>query len=424
MIPKAIGNLFLRLGESSSVLPENSGLRFYSLGTAKTPRLAVSCKMKTMKNLLLIFLTLITHFAFGQKSRTYLFVGTYTNGKPDKGIYIYEFNCMTGNLKMVSTGDSITNPSFLTLSPAGDYLYACTDTKLPEEGSVSAFKIDSVKGTLTFLNKQKSGGVNPVYVTTSSDNEFVINANYTSGTVSVFKTNPDGSLDSSLQVIRFAGNGPNAIRQDRAHIHATVFSPDFEYIFFPDLGADKIRVCKFNLQNKIPLQYAGNYDYKTVSGSGPRHFTFHPNNRFAYCIEELSGTITAFRYESGKLDSIQRIFSYSKIQDEYNSADIHISPDGLFLYASNRLDNENTISIFAINQEDGKLTLTGHQSTFGDHPRNFTLDPTGNFLIVANQLSNNIVVFKRDKKTGLLTRTANDIQVPRPSCLKMRTYGN
>ncbi len=377
-----------------------------------------------MKTLLIILLTTIGYCASAQLSKTYLFIGTYTDGKPDKGIYIYEFNSKTGNLKQVFSGHNITNPSFLTLSPAGDYLYACTDTKLAKEGSVSAFKFDSINGSLTFLNKQKSGGENPVYLTTSRNNEFVINGNYTEGTVSVFKTNPDGSLNPSSQIIRFMGSGANVRRQDKAHIHAAVFSPDFNYIFFPDLGADKIRVFKFNSGEVQPLAALENYDFTAVPASGPRHFTFHPNNLFAYCIEELSGTITSFKYENGKLESIQRIFSYSKLQEEYNIADIHISPDGLFLYASNRWDKENTISIFSINQDDGKLNLTGHQSTYGDHPRNFTLDPTGNFIIVANQVTNKIVVFKRDIITGLLTKTGKEIKVPGPSCLKMRKYGS
>ena len=380
--------------------------------------------MKEKKTVLTILLATIGLCASGQFSKTYLFVGTYTNGKPSKGIYIYDFNSSTGNLKRVSSGRKITNPSFLTLSPAGDYLYACTETKLPKEGSVSAFKIDSINGTLTFLNKQKSGGENPVYVTTSRNNEFVINGNYTDGSVSVFKTNPDGSLNPHSQIIQFQGSGTNPRRQDKAHVHAAVFSPDFEYAFFPDLGSDKIRASTFSVNESPPLKASENHDYTAVSGSGPRHFTFHPNHHFAYCIEELSGTITSFKYERGRLDSIQRIFSYSKLQEEYNSADIHVSPDGLFLYASNRWENENTISIFAIDQEKGSLTLIGHQSTFGDHPRNFTLDPTGNFLIVANQVTNNIVVFKRDAKTGLLTKTGNEIKVPSPSCLQMRKYGS
>lgn len=376
-----------------------------------------------MKKLLIAILTLTAHIAFGQTGTTYLFVGTYTDGKPDKGIYIYTFNTETGRLKKVSSAEHVTNPSYLTLSPNGCFIYACTDTKLPNAGSVTAFKFDSITASLTLLNKQNSGGENPVYLTTSKNNQFIINGNYTAGSVSVFTTNQDGSLNPYEQLIQFEGSSTNKRRQDQSHIHAAVFSPDDEYIFFPDLGADKIHAFKFNKHERQPLKAVDSCQYTAIPGSGPRHLTFHPNNKFAYCIEELSGTVTAFEYETGKLDSIQRIHSYSKLQDEYNSADIHISPDGLFLYASNRWDNENTIAIFSINQQHGTLRLVGHQSTFGDQPRNFTLDPTGNFLIVANQVTNNIVVFKRDIKTGLLTQTGKDVKVPNPACLKMRRYG-
>ncbi|MBP9881377.1 MAG: lactonase family protein [Chitinophagales bacterium] len=376
-----------------------------------------------MKKFLIILLSII-NFAFGQPVKTYLFVGTYTDGKPDKGIYIYEFNSKTGNLKKVGNGENITNPSYLTISPDGNFIYACTDTKLPNAGSVSAFRFDSISGSLTFINKQNSGGENPVYLTTNENNGFIINANYTEGTVSVFSTNLNGSLNPYGQLIQFEGNSTNIRRQDKSHIHAAVFSNDFKYIFFPDLGADKIRVFEFDTSKLQPLMPLENLDFIAIPGSGPRHFTFHPNNRFAYCINELSGNVSAFKYENGKLDSIQSIFSYSKLQDEYNSADIHISPDGLFLYASNRWDNENTISIFTIDQLNGKLELINHQSTYGEHPRSFTLDPTGNFLIVANQVSNNIIVFKRNVKTGLLTKTGKEINVHGPSCVKMRTFDN
>ncbi len=376
-----------------------------------------------MKNIVFILLSLITQCAVGQKSKTYLFVGTYTDGISGEGIYVYEFNPKSGHLKKVSSGEGLVNPSFLTISLNGNFIYACTDTKLPHSGSVSAFKFDSTTGSITFINKQNSGGENPVFLTASKNNEIVINANYTEGTVTTFTTNPDGSLNPFGQLIRFEGSGINTRRQDKSHIHAAVFSPDYEYVFFPDLGADKIHVYQFDPNQLEPLISRQDRNYSASPGSGPRHFEFHPNQQFAYCIEELSGTVTAFRYTSGVLDSFQTIFSYSKIQDEFNSADIHISPDGRYLYASNRWENENTISIFSIDIESGRLTLVGHQFTFGDHPRNFTLDPTGNFLIVANQVTNNIVVFKRDIKSGLLKRTGKVIHVPSPSCLKMRVYG-
>lgn len=139
-------------------------------------------------------------------------------------------------------------------------------------------------------------------------------------------------------------------------------------------------------------------------------------------MEELSGCVSAYAYHNGKLDSLQRLFSYSKKQQSYGSADIHLSPDGRFLYASNRWDKESTLSIFSVNTITGMLSLVGHQSTGGDHPRNFAIDPTGRFLLVANLASGTIIVFKRDPKTGLLKKTAHRIQVPRPSCLQLRTY--
>ena len=365
---------------------------------------------------------LIVCLASGQSGKTYLFIGTYTGGKPDKGIYVYEFNSDTGSLKEVNSGENITNPSFLTVSPNGEFVYACTDTKLPDAGSISAFKFDSVTGSLTFINKQRSGGENPVYLSITQNNDFIVNSNYTGATVSVFTTNVDGSLNPHTQVIQFEGSSVNKQRQEKAHPHAAVFSSDDRFVFFPDLGSDKIRVFQFNEQDPKPLKPLERGDFNTVPGSGPRHFTFHPNKRFAYCIEELGGTISVFDYESGRLNSIQRVSSYSKPHAEYAGADIHVSPDGLFLYASNRLQTENTIAIFSIDQLTGTLKLVGHQSTYGDHPRNFTIDPTGDFLIVANQFTNNVVVFKRDRKTGLLTRTGKDVRVSQPSCLKMRTY--
>ncbi len=380
-----------------------------------------------MKTNLLFFLFSVfyVNVLFSQKiPKTLLFVGTYTAGKPDSGIYVYEFNSISGMLKQLATGNNLVNPSFLTVSTNGKYLYACTESKLPQNGNVSAFKIDSISGKINFINKQSCGGENPVYLTTDKTDNFIIDGNYTEGNVTVFKTNADGSINPYSQMIQFKDSSINKTRQDKAHIHSTVFSPKNDFIYFPDLGSDKIRAFKFDIGNIEPLSNADNYIVKTPLGSGPRHFTFHPNGKYAYCIEELSGIVAVYNYSNGKLDTLQRIFSYSKKQESYGSSDIHVSPDGLFLYASNRWENENTISIFSIDQNNGKLTLIGHQSTFGDHPRMFVIDPSGKFLLVANLVTNNIVVFKRNSKTGLLTKTKYEISVPRPSCLKMRTYNN
>ncbi len=376
-----------------------------------------------IKPLLVFLLTLLLQTSVAQtNSKTFLFIGSFTAGKPDTGIYVYAFNTTTGELTYKSCVENITNPSYLTVSPNGRFLYACTDSKLPQNGTVSAFRINSITGSLSFINKQSSAGENPVYITVHKNNRLLFVGNYTAGNVAVLTANNKGRLHAAVQTIQFTDSSINKTRQEKAHIHSTVLSPENDFLFLPDLGADKIRVFGIDVKMKQPLTTADHDAVKTVSGSGPRHFTFHPNAKFAYCIEELGGTIAAYVYHKGKLDSIQRILSYSKTLVAYTSADIHISPDGLFLYASNRGTEENTISIFAVDQQNGKLTLVGHQDTYGDHPRNFSIDPTGNYLLVANQFTGNVVVFKRDVVTGRLTKTATEIKVPGVSCLQMRTY--
>lgn len=375
-----------------------------------------------------LYLTILYIFLQGSvlaqnKSKTFLFVGSYTDGKKADGIYIYEFNTKNGKLKEVERGEEIINPSFLTISPNGKYLYACTETKLETHGSVSAFKIDTLSGQITFLNKQTTGTRNPVHVLVGKQNKYVFSASYTDAGVNVFKCNADGSLAPHLELIKFKeGSGIIPNRQAASHVHSVNLSFDNKYLFAPDLGADKIRAFTFDAQNL--LTEADELTVQTEEGSGPRHFTFHPNNKYAYCIEELGGKVSAYSYYNGQLTWLASYFSNSKKHPVYASSDIHISPDGKFLYAANRLEDENTIAIFKIEQATGKLTLVGHQSTLGNHPRSFIIDPTGKFLIVANQLSNSVIVFKRNTKTGLLTQTKTKLEMDAPSSLKMRTYGN
>ncbi len=377
--------------------------------------------MQTILRLILLTAMLLTYTGIAICGEvTYLFIGTYTNGKPGKGIYIFRFDVQTGNLKFVSSGSDITNPSFITLNHTGNYLYACTESLTQNAGGISSFAFDSLKGSISFINKQSSDGENPVYVTVDKSDTWLINGNYTQPTISARRINADGSIDITSEVINFIDKSIGK-RQKTAHIHATVFSPEGSRLFAPDLGADKIRIFTFEKDNIVPLRIPSKSFVRTTAGGGPRHFTFHPNGKFGYCIEELSGTLSAYNYLQDSLILIQNISSYSKPNKVYSSADIHISPDGLFLYASNRL-SENTISIFSIDTITGKLTLKGHQPTNGEHPRNFTIDPTGNFILVANQLSSSIVVFKRDKQTGLLSDIDVQIKVPSPSCLLMRTY--
>lgn len=363
------------------------------------------------------------HLACAQTApKTFLFVGSYTDKKVGEGIHVYEFDTSGGKLTEVEAEGNLINSSFLVLSPNGKYLYACTDTQLPSPGYVSAFVIDTLSGQISFLNKQITRGRNPVHVDIDKTGKYVVSSNYTDPLVNIFTCREDGTLAPFAQSFEFEGSSIHSSRQEKAHLHSSIFSPDNKYVFSPDLGSDKIRAFSFSEDGLLTIRDDLTVD--TEKGTGPRHFTFHPSQKFAYSIEELSGTVAAYSYKNGKLKPIGSYFSYGKASEGlYASADIHVSPDGLFLYASNRLKEDNTISIFSVDQKKGTLKPVGHQSTFGERPRSFVIDPTGKFLIVANADSDSIVVLRRDEKTGLMTKTGDIIRVNHPASLKMRTYG-
>ncbi len=365
------------------------------------------------------FIVLFLIFSIGGMAQSYnLFVGTYT-GTGSKGIYVYKFNAQNGDIQAIGNTDSLANPSYLTIAPNGKFIYAVNETSAKDTGFISALAFDPGTGKLTFLNRQPSGGAHPCYVAIDKTGKWVIAGNYTGGSLAALPVNSDGSLLPPAQVVQHSGSSVNANRQEKPHVHATVFSPDYQFVFSPDLGTDKVMIYQFDPSAKMPLEPALPQFAASEPGSGPRHFTFHPNKKFAYLIEELSGTVVAYNYKNGKLSLLQRLATHpADYTGAIGSADIHVSPDGKFLYASNRGD-ENNIAIFSINQKTGKLQLKGYQPTLGKTPRNFMIDPTGQFLLVANQDTNNIVVFKRDQQTGLLQPTGKQIEVPKPVCLKM-----
>ncbi|HEY0041271.1 MAG TPA: lactonase family protein, partial [Flavisolibacter sp.] len=325
----------------------------------------------------------------------------------------------TGKLTWVSNTDSVVNPSYLAVAPDGEYLYACTETRTVNAGGVSAFRFDKNTGRLSLINKQSSGGDNPAYVAINKTGKWVVAGNYSGGSLVAYPVNADGSLQPYSQLIQHKGSSVNKQRQEMAHVHATVFSPGDDFLFTPDLGIDKVMIYQFDPLQKQPLKEAAPAFAATTPGSGSRHFTFHPNGKWAYLMEEMAGAVSAYQYNAGKLAEMQRIFAHpDTLTSQPGSADIHVSPDGKFLYASNR-GGENNIAIFKIDGETGKLSLVGYQPTLGRTPRNFMIDPSGNFLLVANQDTDNIVVFKRDKLTGLLSATGEQVIIPRPVCLKM-----
>ncbi|AZA84136.1 6-phosphogluconolactonase [Chryseobacterium lactis] len=350
---------------------------------------------------------------------TYVFFGSFNRDKNTEGIYVYELDIIKGNLSKVTSVKGILNPSFLTLAPNGQYLFACTESKTKDAGSVSSFKFNPEKKSLTFINSQRTGGENPVYITAHKNGKWLINGNYTEGSVSVYPVSENGLIEPRVQNFQYSEGSTDPDRQERSHIHSTVFSPDFNYVFAPDLGADKIRAYQFENNKTEPLT---EIPFKQAPlGSGPRHFTFHPNGKFAYCVEEMGGAVSAYSYDSGKLESIQRINTHpDQLKDNFENSDIHISPDGRYLYASNR-GSENNIAIFSI-QNDGTLKTIGYQKTGGKHPRVFTLDETGKFLIATNSVSGDAFVFKRNEETGLLKKVGKKIKIFGVSSVQIRKY--
>lgn len=361
-----------------------------------------------------VILTFIFSLAITAQEK-YMIVGTYDSPKSE-GVYVYKFNSSDGTTKEVSHIKT-PNASFVAVSPDEKFVYAVHEDapKSGVGGEIVAFSFNKSTGTLTYINKQASGGDHPCHVEVDKTGKWVFASNYSSGTLSVYPVNADGGLGKA-STIQHYGSGKNEQRQKGPHVHGAIISKDNKWLFVTDLGIDKVMIYAFDAATG-KLTPAKKPFSETIGGSGPRLITFHPNNKYAYVIEELTGTVMAYKYKKGKLDLQQRISTLAEGDTRFaGSADIHISPDGKFLYASNRAD-VNTIAIYSIDKK-GKLTSQGFQSTLGKAPRNFSLDPTGKFLLAENMDSDEIVIFNRDENTGLLSNSGKRIAVGKPVCIK------
>lgn len=365
----------------------------------------------------LSLLWLLSGVTLAQTDDYFLYVGTYTT-KTSQGIYGYRFNAKTGDYRLVDSTKGLSNPSFLSISPDQRFLYALAGNS---RDSVRALAIETGSHRLIPLNAQPSGSQGVVHLQVDKTGKWLIVGHYTAGSLSVLPIQPDGALGRVTQVIQLEGKGIEsgatpAERQDHPYVHSINIAPNNKDVFVPDLGMDKIMT--YSLDAKTGQLTPGNPPFTAVTpGSGPRHFTFHPNGKFAYVIQEMGALITGFSYQHGQLTPIQTV---STLPEGYTgrkwAADIHISPDGKFLYGSNRA--HESLVIFRIDPKTGQLLLVGHQPVGGKTPRNFAIDPTGNFVLVANQDSDNITIFRRDKQTGKLTFTGKEISVSMPVCLK------
>jgi len=343
-----------------------------------------------IKSLLAFLILALSVDLSAQKSKEQLLIiGTFTSGTSD-GIYVYKFNTETGENSFVSSVKT-SNPSYLTISPNKKFVYAVNEDA---PGNVTAFVFNKPNNMLLQVNQQPSQGKHPCYITIDKTGKWVIVGNYGSGTLAVLPVNKDGSLGKPTDSVLHEGSSVNSERQESAHVHATVLNSNNKTLYVPDLGMDDVMLYNLDTKTGKLKEFVPPF-IATEPGAGPRHIDIHPNGKYAYLMEGLP----------------------RDFDGAVGSADIHVSPDGKFLYCSNRGES-NTIGIFSINKSNGQLEWIDHQSTMGKTPRNFNFDPTGNFLLVANQNSDEIVIFKRDKETGLLTDSGKRINVSKPVCLK------
>jgi len=348
-----------------------------------------------------------------------VFVGTYTEqeGSQSRGIYVYRMDPASGELTFESVVKGIVNPSFLEVYPQQGFLYAVNEVQNfagQEGGGVSAFSIHA--DGLDVLNRQASRGQDPCYISIEQTGQFALVANYTSGSIAMLPIQADGRLGTATSVVQHSGASVHPERQTGPHAHCILPDPANRFAIAVDLGLDKLLIYGMDLEGgKLNKQD----EVKVHAGAGPRHLTFHPNGQYAYLLNELNSTLIGYRYHSrtGTFEELQTVPALPQdFKGENLCADIHISPNGGHLYASNR--GHDSIACFLIDQDTGQLTYRNHTSTAGGEPRNFAIDPSGNFLLVANQKTNNIITFRIDTESGQLSRTGHGVDVPMPVCVK------
>ena len=333
-----------------------------------------------------------------------MLVGTYTDGG-SKGIYSYRFDQKTGTAESLNALE-MRNPSYLTVSRDGRLIYAVSETN-DNRASLNIVGLNN-DGSMRLIHTMPTEGADPCYVATNGLT--ALTANYSGGSMSVFRLRENGTKPELTTRYLGATGGPDLSRQDTPHVHCACFAPDGKYVLATDFSAD--RILSFRLKGQEVIGYG--VAARVSADSGPRHLVFSRNGCFAYLMSELSGKVTVFRYSQGRLEQIQEIVSDSV--GARGGADIHLSPDGRFLYSSNRLKAEG-IAIFSVDSQNGLLTPVGYQPT-GAHPRQFNITPNGQFLLCCCRDSNKIQVFRRDMKTGLLTDTHQDIHVSKAVCVQ------
>ena len=346
-----------------------------------------------------------------------VYFGTYTRGEnSSKGIYRSVLNLETGKLSDPVLAAEARNPSFIEIHPNGKFLYSVSEGG--EAGSVSAYTIEADTGSLTLLNKQPSGGAGPCHVSIDHMGKNLLVANYGSGSASVIPIRSDGRLGKPTGFVQHTGSSVNTRRQKGPHAHSINVSSDNRFAFVADLGIDRIMIYKLDTEKGTIVANSPPF-VKVKPGAGPRHFAFHPNGKYAYVINELDCTVTAFAYESvsGALKEIQTVTTLPNgFNGSSTCAEVCVHPSGKFLYGSNR--GHDSIVVYRVDLANGTVTYVEHEMADIKTPRNFNIDPTGRFCLVANQGKDSVVVFRINKETGALEPTGNKVSVAKPVCVR------
>jgi len=355
-----------------------------------------------------------------------LYVGTYTAGTRSEGIYLVRMDRRSGQLRRVGSVDAGANPSFLAIHPNGRVLYAVNELEKYKEratGAVSAFAIAGDTGALTRLNEQPSEGGAPCYLSVDRSAQVVLVANYVGGSIALLPIEPNGALAPAAQVVQHTGKGPNAERQEGPHAHCILPDLSNRFALAADLGVDRVFVYRLDVGDKSlrPVE-EGAGDAVMRPGAGPRHIAFHPTLPLVFVANELDSTVATLRFDAAR-GTLSPLDTRSTVPAGWTGtnypADIHVASSGRgghTLYVSNR--GHNSIAVFSVAESTGALVLDQTVSTEGDWPRNFNLDPTGRWLLAANQRSDSVVVFRRDPDNGRLTPTRQRIAIPSPVCLR------
>lgn len=366
--------------------------------------------MKNTSLLIIVFIFTSIQTSMAKGNQYDFIIGTYTNNTQSKGIYTLHCDFENSKFETKIAADNVFDPSYLALAPDKKFVYSISERG--DKSTISSFYFDNKTGSMSFLNRVAGQGADPCFVSVSKNH--VITANYTGGNVCVFGRNTDGTLTNAVQNVQHTGKSIDANRQDKPHVHQAIFSPDQKSLLVNDLGTDFITSYSYDKKsaNKVLTEFD---KLKVKAGSGPRHLAFSKNGAFIYLLQEMDGTVSIIAYNKGKLSLIEETTVVRRDNISSGAADIHISPDGKFLYATNR-GNANDITAFGI-LNGGKLKFVQQISVLGIGPRNFTITKDGKYILVANQKSNQIVVFGRNKKTGELKETGIKIDLPSPVCL-------